>query len=143
MMDDQTLTFMPLNSKRFREIVAAYGASPARWPQGERAAAEAFVAQNRTLVQPWLEEAAQTDRFLDQLSQARAVTHDAVILPFPTLTGSRVRSRVSAAFMLATGLGLAACIAGAVLGVNLSLMSLNAVHAQTVSDQVQFLEPED
>jgi hypothetical protein len=33
-----------MNLKRFKEIVEAYGADPARWPANERAAAEAFLA---------------------------------------------------------------------------------------------------
>lgn len=31
-----------MNEVRFQEIVAAYGADPRRWPEGERAAAKAF-----------------------------------------------------------------------------------------------------
>ena len=31
-----------MNEVRFQEIVAAYGADPRRWPEGERVAAVAF-----------------------------------------------------------------------------------------------------
>lgn len=32
-----------MDAARFEQLVAAYGAAPRRWPQGERAAAEAFA----------------------------------------------------------------------------------------------------
>jgi hypothetical protein len=50
--------------ERLREIVEAYGASPARWPEAERPAAEAMLAasaQARALV----EDAARFDALLD------------------------------------------------------------------------------
>lgn len=34
-----------MSPERFAEITAAYGASPARWPDAERAAAVAFIAE--------------------------------------------------------------------------------------------------
>lgn len=50
--------------ERLREIVEAYGASPARWPQAERSMAEALASSSeeaRTLVA----EAARFDALLD------------------------------------------------------------------------------
>lgn len=50
--------------ERLREIVEAYGASPARWPQGERSMAETLVSSSleaRALVA----EAARFDALLD------------------------------------------------------------------------------
>jgi len=35
-----------MDQARLDAIVAAYGADPRRWPEGERAAAQAFVAQS-------------------------------------------------------------------------------------------------
>lgn len=34
----------PMSPRRFRRLVAAYGANPARWPEPERAAAEELIA---------------------------------------------------------------------------------------------------
>ena len=50
--------------ERLREIVEAYGASPARWPQGERPAAEA-LASSSPEAQSLVAEAARFDALLD------------------------------------------------------------------------------
>ena len=46
----------------------------------------------------------------------------------------------SSAIAAATGAGLAACLAGAVLGFNVSLRSLDDLRAQTVLEQAQMVE---
>ena len=56
-----------MTEKRFKEIVASYGTAPARWPEGERSQAIAFLAQNQS-AKTALEEAASTDGFLNLIS---------------------------------------------------------------------------
>lgn len=53
-MSDMTL-------ERFTEILDAYGADPARWPEGERAAATAFAEARQDLADPLLAQAASLD----------------------------------------------------------------------------------
>jgi hypothetical protein len=60
-----------MNLKRFKEIVEAYGADPARWPARERAAAEAFLASSSEARQ--LREAeARLDDVLDRATAVAA-----------------------------------------------------------------------
>jgi hypothetical protein len=49
--------------KRLSEVVAAYGANPARWPKGERSRLEEAARENPRM----LAEAHEIDRVLDQL----------------------------------------------------------------------------
>lgn len=53
-MSDMTL-------ERFTAILDAYGADPARWPGGERAAAIAFAEAHQDLADPLLAQAALLD----------------------------------------------------------------------------------
>ncbi|MDZ4380509.1 MAG: hypothetical protein U0942_04130 [Parvibaculum sp.] len=50
--------------ERLREIVEAYGASPARWPQAERLAAEGLTSSSRE-AQALVADAARFDALLD------------------------------------------------------------------------------
>jgi hypothetical protein len=62
---------MTMNLDRFAALVDAYGSSPARWPEAERAAAQALLATSaeaRRLAQ----EADALDRLLDQTETAPA-----------------------------------------------------------------------
>jgi hypothetical protein len=60
--------------ERFKVLVEAYGANPARWPEAERALAEAF-ANATPEAQRILSEASALDRLLDAASTA-PVTRD-------------------------------------------------------------------
>ncbi|KAB0679719.1 hypothetical protein [Aureimonas leprariae] len=53
-----------ITGERFRRIVDSYGASPSRWPDAEREAAQAFMARNASAAESILREAALLDRFL-------------------------------------------------------------------------------
>ncbi len=145
------VTFM--TKDRFTAILAAYGANPARWPEAEREAALAFLAANPRAVR--LAEAAQTDAWLDMLTAADQV-HDGADLALhgramarltsapDTLSNNvvalRPRNRPNLPLLWVAGLGLAACLAGAIFGVNLSLVSLETVRAQTVLEQVAMID---
>lgn len=54
-----------MTEKRFEEIIAAYGADPARWPDDERADAEALLASSDN-ARAILEDAARLDAALNE-----------------------------------------------------------------------------
>jgi hypothetical protein len=56
---------MMMGLDRFRELMDAYGAEPARWPANERAAAEALLAVNAEAAQ-LRKRAAALDALLDK-----------------------------------------------------------------------------
>ena len=156
-----------LTSERFQAILEAYGAEPRRWPEGEREAAMAFMAEHADVAAAWLEAARETDTLLDSLKVADAIRaasltsarqglrHDlrtrilddiqaqmappAVVLHVPSGAARAFRRRP---VVWAAGLGLAACLAGALLGVNISMMSLADVRAQSVLEQTQMIDAE-
>ncbi|CAE6719540.1 hypothetical protein [Paraburkholderia haematera] len=53
-----------MTPERFHQIVEAYGADPRRWPQQERAAAEAWAAAHRAEAAAVLADAAGIDAWL-------------------------------------------------------------------------------
>jgi hypothetical protein len=61
-----------MTNDRFKELLDAYGADPARWPQSEREAALAF-AKSSDEARRLLDEAAALDRLID-LADTAAVT---------------------------------------------------------------------
>ena len=86
-----------MTAQRFLALVAAYGADRRRWPDGERAAAEAFVQEYPEIARPALDDADATDGLL-------------FTSPNPGV-GMDLRDRVLADAMATTGLatgGLAA-----------------------------------
>src|SRR5690606_4659776 len=50
-----------MTAERFLTLTAAYGADRRRWPEGERAAAEAFAARHAGIAGPALDEADSID----------------------------------------------------------------------------------
>jgi hypothetical protein len=62
--------------ERFTEILAAYGASPARWPESERAQALTFAQSD--IARPLLAEAQALDALLDTDRRAEDVGEDLV-----------------------------------------------------------------
>ncbi|ASW00803.1 hypothetical protein [Paraburkholderia aromaticivorans] len=53
-----------MTPERFHQIVEAYGAEPRRWPQAERAAAQAWARAHRAEAEPLLAQAAGIDAWL-------------------------------------------------------------------------------
>lgn len=53
-----------MTPERFRRIVDSYGASPARWQEAERAAAQAFMLRDAGAAASAMREAATLDRLL-------------------------------------------------------------------------------
>ena len=110
-----------MTARRFRDMVAAYGADPARWPEAEREAACEFMAAYPAEVAPWLDEARAIDGLMDMdfseepvserlqyQTVARMVAANDVGGPMP------VRSRLP--MVWAASAGLVACLAGALAG---------------------------
>ena len=62
-----------MTQARFAEILDAYGAEPRRWPEAERAAAEAFMARQADIAEPLLAEARALD---DAMGPAAAAPGD-------------------------------------------------------------------
>jgi len=50
---------------RFEEMLAAYGADVGRWPEGERAAGEAFAREHAAEIAPLLSDARGIDQALN------------------------------------------------------------------------------
>jgi len=138
-----------MTPERFRAIVAAYGAEAQRWPDSERAAALAFAAKDARAA-AWLEEERGLDAMLDLLAEPHGFAtglnveslHSRVMAGIdPPVAAPPARGQVLWAGLGVT-LSLAACLAGAVLGVDLSLRGLSDVRAQTVLEQTAMIDTE-
>jgi hypothetical protein len=142
-----------MDETRFAEIVSAYGAQARRWPEAERAQALIFARDNAAAAERLLAEAHEADGLLDLLADGRAATQAdeatemrvlSALLPLQrrdnVVTLRRPARRAGAQPWLWTGVGLAACVAGAVVGAHLSLMSIGDMRAQTVLAQVQIID---
>ncbi len=145
-----------VSAERFKAIVDAYGADPKRWPQAERAAALRFMTRNPLRAEVWLNEARDIDalldvavepvtdaeievqslKVLDRVLSKPVVTPNLNVVSFPAPKPSAL-DRKRALPLLWTGIGLAACIAGASVGVKFGLSSIADVRAQTVLDLAQ------
>lgn len=76
--------------ERFKVLVEAYGANPARWPEAERAVAETFVNATPE-AQRILAEAAALDHVLDTASTA-PVTRELEMRVLESFTAKEARS---------------------------------------------------
>ncbi|ESQ86092.1 hypothetical protein AEAC466_02570 [Asticcacaulis sp. AC466] len=152
-----------MNADRFHALIDSYGASPARWPEAERQAALDFLAADPA-AQARIDQARALDAMLDCVTavdhlradldqpafEAAINRYAADFMPannvvrFPSAAPPRApRRRMSWAIVWGTSIGLAACLAGAALGVNLSLAGLSDVRAQTVLEQVAMIDTGD
>ena len=146
------MTNCMMTEQRFKAIVDAYGAAPERWPEAERASATAFMAEHGPAADIWIDEARITDAMLDVLKTAdhpedsqrllwrtlaRMPAEAGGILPFRRRVGRPLP------MVMATGIGIAACLAGALLGINFSLTSLDDMRAQSVLEQAQMIDIEN
>ena len=145
------MTPISVSADRFKAIVDAFGADPVRWPQAERDAALRFMAHDAR-AEAWLEEARAIDDLLmagiDAVSIEDTQTqHDRVlahllmnpatnVVAFPRRAATpRANRRILP--LVWTGIGLAACLAGATVGIKVGLSSLDDVRAQSVLDLAQ------
>ena len=145
--------------ERLKAIIEAYGAHAAHWPEAEREAALACVEAHPEAV-AWLAEARALDDMMDAL---RAVEHGraeadqpvfeaavdrfaADFMPVNNVVAFPVRprpARVSRSVVWGISIAAAACLAGAVLGVNLSLMGLSDLRVTSVLEQVAMIDGGD
>ena len=139
-----------VSADRFKAIVDAFGADPARWPEAERDAALRFMVQDDRAA-GWLEEANAIDDLLSAgfdatSAQDEQAQHDRVlanllmnpatnVVVFPRRVAPRANRRILP--LLWTGIGLAACLAGATVGIKVGLSSMDDVRAQHVLDLAQ------
>jgi len=103
-----------MTPERFRQIVEAYGAAPRRWPETERAAAEAF-ARGNAKARDMLAREADLDRRLGAywIAPPDSALTGAIVASVPS---PRRPSRISLLQGLGiVGSGLAGAIAGAFL----------------------------
>lgn len=140
-----------VSADRFKAIVDAYGADPVRWPDAERDAALRFAADD-VRARAWLDAARALDGLLDAGRDAESVEDERAryervlsrmlvnpatnVVVFPRRhVAPHARRRVLP--WLWTGIGLAACIAGATVGTKVGLSSMDDVRAQRVLDLAQ------
>lgn len=133
---------------RFRTLVDAYGADPARWPARERLAAEALLAGNEQ-ARAALNEAATLDRVLARTVPAGASaglrdmirrSTQSVPQQKPFSLGEIVASWLPGRTLWPNLAGLAAAL---VLGVALGTadIGVSSASAQTVDDLGALMEP--
>ncbi|GGZ45869.1 hypothetical protein [Asticcacaulis endophyticus] len=141
-----------IGSQRFKAIVSAYGANPDRWPAYERAAALEFCRKSPQKANQMMREAQEVDSLLGFLKapQASEALHwqtlgllmpqggGAAVLPFTP------RSTLKSPFVWMTGASLAAaCAAGIILGMSLSLHSIVDQRVQDVLVQTSIVDLEN
>lgn len=114
-----------MTAERFLALVAAYGADRRRWPESERAAAEAFAAAHEDASSPALAEADAVDALLHRspTPQVSAALRDRVLAAAASAGGRAGRTgrmwidRLALAF--GAGWAVATC-AGVIAGVMLT-----------------------
>lgn len=114
-----------MTAERFLALVAAYGADRRRWPESERAAAEAFAAAHADTSSPALAEADAVDALLcrSPTPQVPSALRDRVLAAAASAGGRAGRTgrmwidRLALAF--GAGWAVATC-AGVVAGVMLT-----------------------
>ncbi len=142
--------------ERLKAIIEAYGAHATHWPEAEREAALTCLEAHPE-AQAWLAEARALDDMLDAVKavdQTRAEEGQPVFevaverfaadfAPARNVVTFLARPRpapVSRSILWGAGIAAAACLAGAVFGVNLSLMSLSDMRVTTVLEQVAMID---
>jgi len=137
-----------MTAERFLALVAAYGADRRRWPDGERAAAEAFAAAHADLARPALDEADAVDALLHNspTPQVSTALRDRVLAAAASAgdragrTGRLWIDRLSLAF--GAGWAVATC-AGVVAGVMLTSHVTADAQADAVLYQASLLGVDD
>lgn len=137
-----------MTAERFLALVAAYGADRRRWPEGERAAAEAFAASHAEIARPALDEADAVDHLLHRspTPQVSMALRDRVLAAAASAgdgarrTGRVWIDRLSLAF--GAGWAVATC-AGVVAGVMLTSHVTADAQADAVLYQASLLGVDD
>lgn len=137
-----------MTAERFLALTAAYGADRRRWPDAERAAAEAFAAAHPELTRPALAEADAVDALLHRspTPQVSMALRDRVLAAATSAGGKAHRAgrlwidRLSLAF--GAGWAAAAC-AGIVAGVIMTSHFTADAQADAVLYQASLLGMDD
>ncbi|CAG9259971.1 MULTISPECIES: hypothetical protein [Burkholderia] len=105
-----------MTPERFRTIVAAYGSDARRWPQDERAAAEAWAQAHPRDALEALDDAAELDAWLmqDTVAPPTPALVERIVASAPAPRRARRRGRVWWSGAAFAGVGLAGALAGAV-----------------------------
>jgi len=105
-----------MTPERFRTIVAAYGSDARRWPQDERAAAEAWAQAHPRDALEALDEAAELDAWLmrDAVAPPAPALVERIVATAPAPQRARRRGKVWWSGAAFAGVGLAGALAGAV-----------------------------
>ena len=105
-----------MTPERFRTIVAAYGSDARRWPQGERAAAEAWAQAHPRDALAALDDAAELDAWLtqDTVAPPAPALVERIVASAPAPQRARRRGKVWWSGAAFAGVGLAGALAGAV-----------------------------
>lgn len=137
-----------MTSERFLALVAAWGADARRWPEGERAAAEAFAATHPDVAQAALAEADAVDALLHLSRAARPsmALRDRVIA---SAAGAGLKVRREGrrwldrlAIAMGAGWAAAAC-AGVAAGVMMTAHLTADVQADAVLYQASLMGVDD
>lgn len=130
-----------MNAERLEQLIEAYGASPRRWPQDERAAAERLLAERPDL-RASHQAALDLDHWLDAVPNPRPsmALHDQVLAS--AIQAGRRRSSVFGlsrplAWLAGAGLAAATC-AGALSGMALTTHMTADARAEAVYAQAAF-----
>ncbi len=137
-----------MTSERFLALVAAYGADARRWPEAERAAAQAFVAAKPVAAAPALAEADMADALLhaSRAAQPSMALRDRVIA---SAAGAGLKARREGrrwldwlTLTLGAG-GAAAACAGIVAGVMMTTYLTADAQADAILYQATLLGVDD
>ncbi|OYW83356.1 MAG: hypothetical protein B7Z26_00775 [Asticcacaulis sp. 32-58-5] len=144
-----------IGSQRFKAIVSAYGANPDRWPAYERAAALEFCRKSPQKANQMMREAQEVDSllgFLKAPEASEALHWQTLGLMMPqgmamaggNVVGFAPRSTLKSPFVWMTGASLAAaCAAGVIFGMSLSLNSIVDQRVQDVLVQTSIVDLEN
>lgn len=137
-----------MTSERFLALVAAYGADARRWPEAERAAAQAFAADKADAVRPALAEADAADALLhaSRVSHPSMDLRDRVIASAAEagLKARREGRRWLDRLALALGAGwAAAACAGIVAGVMMTTWMTADAQADAILYQATLMGVDD
>uniref|UniRef100_E1TDB1 Uncharacterized protein n=1 Tax=Burkholderia sp. (strain CCGE1003) TaxID=640512 RepID=E1TDB1_BURSG len=113
-----------MTPERFHQIVEAYGADPRRWPEEERAAAQAWTQTHRQQADAWLAQAAGLDAWLaaDRLAPPDAALQRRIVASAPVRRPHAQRRAWWWSGAAVAGVGLLGGVAGA-LAVSLFVLS--------------------
>lgn len=113
-----------MTPERFHQIVEAYGADPRRWPEEERAAAQAWTQMHRQQADAWLAQAAGLDAWLaaDRLAPPDAALQRRIVASAPVRRPHAQRRAWWWSGAAVAGVGLLGGVAGA-LAVSLFVLS--------------------